>query len=130
MVVDSSALVAMMLPEADGQEFALRLQSQTEVYTSSIVIFETALALRRLRAIPVAEGNFMIGEFLRRAGVKVVAIEADDHIGALQAFDRYGKGTGSPAQLNMADCFVYALAQRLGVTLLYKGGDFAHTDLA
>jgi ribonuclease VapC len=130
MFVDSSALVAMMLPEPDGAELAARLQERSETWTSSIAIFETALALRRLRSMPLAEIVFVIEEFLRRAGVKIVQIDNDEHIGALQAFERFGKGTGNPAQLNMGDCFAYAAAKRLGVPLLYKGNDFSSTDLA
>jgi ribonuclease VapC len=123
-------MVAMILPEQDGQHFAFRLQQSPEAYTSPIAIFETALALRRLRGAPVAEMVLMIEEFLRRAGGRIIAIEADDHIGALQAFEMYGKGSGHPAQLNLGDSFAYAAAKRLGVSLLYKGEDFKHTDLA
>jgi ribonuclease VapC len=49
---------------------------------------------------------------------------------AIDAFARYGKGRGHPAQLNIADCLSYACAKKLGVPLLYKGNDFARTDLA
>ncbi|MEW9838022.1 type II toxin-antitoxin system VapC family toxin [Mesorhizobium marinum] len=130
MFVDSSALVAMILPEPDGQAFASRLQESGESFTSPVAIFETTLALRRMRGAPLAEVVLVIEEFLRRAGSHIVQVDADDHIGALQAFEMYGKGTGSPAQLNLSDCFAYAVAKRLGVPLLYKGYDFAHTDLA
>jgi len=130
MFVDSSALVAMLMPEPDGHILASRLQERTEAYTSSVAIFETVLALRRLRGAPIPEMNLLVEEFLRRASVRVVEVEADEHVGALQAFEVYGKGSGHPAQLNLADCFAYAVAKRLGVPLLYKGNDFSHTDLA
>jgi ribonuclease VapC len=54
-----------------------------------------------------------------------------DEIGrvALDAFDRYGKGRGHPAQLNMGDCFAYACARVEGAPLLYKGDDFGRTDI-
>jgi ribonuclease VapC len=130
MFVDSSALVAMLLPEPDGPDFASHLQGRREAYTSSIAIFETALALRRLRSVPLSEIVYMVEQFLPMAGIKVVDIEADEYVGALSAFEIYGKGSGNPAQLNMGDCFAYAAAKRLGVPLLYKGNDFSQTDLA
>lgn len=130
MFVDSSALVAMLLPEPEGQILAARLHEAREGFTSSLAIFETVLALRRLRGTPIGETNLLVEEFLRRAGVRIVEIEADEHIGALQAFEVYGKGTGSIAQLNLCDCFAYAVTKRLGASLLYKGEDFKHTDLA
>lgn len=48
---------------------------------------------------------------------------------ALAAFERFGKGSGHPAQLNLGDCFAYAIAKRHGIKLLYKGNDFSQTDL-
>lgn len=130
MFVDSSALVAMLAPEPDGQQYAVRLDEAREPATSSIHVFEACLALRKLRNAQQGDIILLVEEFLRRANIRVMEIESDDHIGALHAFEKYGKGTGHPAQLNMGDCFAYAVAKRLGTTLLYKGDDFAHTDLA
>jgi ribonuclease VapC len=130
MFVDSSALVSMILPEEDGEALSARLEENGEGFTSALHLFETTIALGRERKAPLAEMMLVAEEFLRRAGVRLVAIEADDHVGALQAFQTYGKGTGHPAQLNMGDCFAYAAAKRLGLELLYKGNDFAQTDMA
>lgn len=66
---------------------------------------------------------------LEAANIRVVPVDPDDAIRALDAFDRYGKGTGHPAGLNMGDCFAYAIAKRHNTLLLYKGNDFAQTDL-
>lgn len=63
------------------------------------------------------------------AQIRLVPITTDDAGRALDAFARYGKGTGHPARLNMGDCFAYAVARNHGVPLLYKGEDFALTDL-
>ena len=60
----------------------------------------------------------------------VVPVDADQADIAQTAFVTYGKGTGHPAQLNFGDLFSYALAKARGVPLLYKGGDFARTDIA
>ena len=127
--VDSSALVAMLANEDDGGALAARLGDFAESTTSSIVIYETVLALCRIRRAPLFDMQAVVQEFLRRAGVRVVEIEADEHVGALGAHARLGKGTGHAAGLNLGDCFSYAIAKRLGVPLLYKGEDFVHTDL-
>lgn len=78
---------------------------------------------------PVEAGT-ALQRFLAEAGIAVVAIEAVDADLAIDAFQQYGKGRGHPARLNLADCLAYACAKRLGVKLLYKGEDFARTDLA
>ena len=67
---------------------------------------------------------------LKEAEVTVAPIIEADAAAAIDAFARYGKGRGHPAQLNMADCMAYACARNRGLKLLYKGNDFAATDLA
>ncbi len=129
-MVDSSVLVAVLAPEVDGQAFAMRIQESSAPITSPLAVFETVLALCRLRQASVADMTAVVSEFLARAGARILPMDADLHIAALQAHERYGKGTGHPARLNMGDCFSYAMARRAGVPLLYKGEDFALTDLA
>lgn len=67
--------------------------------------------------------------FLDETGIEVIAITDEIGRAALDAFDRYGKGRGHPARLNLGDCFAYGAAVTLGVPLLYKGDDFTQTDL-
>ncbi|MBL8583733.1 MAG: type II toxin-antitoxin system VapC family toxin [Rhizobiaceae bacterium] len=69
-------------------------------------------------------------DFLREARIDIVPIDGAEAWLAIDAFERYGKGCGHPARLNLADCFSYASARTSGVGLLYKGEDFARTDLA
>jgi ribonuclease VapC len=128
--VDSSALVAILAPEADGETYANRIDEKDMPTTSSLAIFETVLALARIRYVPVAEAMLLVLEFLERGDVGVTPIGEDAHILAVGAHARFGKGTGHPARLNMGDCFSYALAKQTRAELLYKGDDFAHTDLA
>ena len=71
-----------------------------------------------------------IEHFLSEAGITIIPIEEADGRLAVQAFRDYGKGRGHPAQLNLADCLSYACARNRGLPLLYKGEDFARTDLA
>ncbi|MEI9900744.1 MAG: type II toxin-antitoxin system VapC family toxin [Hyphomicrobium sp.] len=83
----------------------------------------------RRRGFSLAGAEQRANRFLESS--RIVVIDITDEIGraALDAFDRYGKGRGHPAQLNMGDCFSYAAARVLGVPLLYKGADFAQTEL-
>ena len=70
-----------------------------------------------------------IRRFLQESKVTVVPLDEAHLLEAALARDRFGKGTGHPAQLNLGDCISYAVAKSAGVALLYKGGDFAKTDL-
>jgi len=128
--VDSSSLVAMLAPEQDGEVYSQRLDSSHGNAASAIVVYETVLALVRLRSMAVAEAMMLVLEHLQRAGVELVAIDANAHVAALAAHARYGKGSGHPAQLNMGDCFSYAMAKANNLKILYKGNDFAQTDMA
>jgi len=83
-----------------------------------------------MRRAAVGEMMLLVLQFLEQAGISLVDVRADAHLIALSAHERFGKGTGHPAQLNMGDCFSYAVAKTAGVPLLYKGRDFAQTDLA
>lgn len=70
-----------------------------------------------------------IAAFLKVAGIRLVAVPPDAADWALDPFARYGKGTGHPARLNMGDCFAYAMAVIHDAPLLFKGDDFALTDI-
>lgn len=130
MFVDASALTAIILGEVDAEAIEERLlEATTPRITSPLAIFETVLATApKLRlALPAAET--VVTEYLE-IWIAIVPITAEIGRVALAARARYGKGTGSPARLNLGDCFAYACAKAHGVPLLYKGDDFVHTDLA
>lgn len=129
MFVDSSALVAILLREPEADQLADRMAEQTMLLTSALAIFETVAALTRVKRISAAAAEARVRAVLALTGIEVVAIDDDAGRAAVDAFERYGKGRGHPAQLNMGDCFAYALARLSGVALLYKGDDFARTDL-
>lgn len=128
--VDSSALVALIAAEPEGEAIAAQLEKQPPHFTSPLVMFETVVALCRIRRVPIDQITFVVHDFLARARIAIEPVEADTYITALQAYERYGKGSGHPARLNFGDCFSYAAAIRSGVPLIYKGNDFAQTDLA
>ena len=128
--VDSSALVAMLAPEEDGETYSQALDSSRGNAATAVVVYETVLALARLRSMAIAEAMMVVLEYLQRAGVELMPIDADAHVTALGAHERYGKGTGHPAQINLGDCFSYAMAKAHNLKILYKGNDFAQTDMA
>jgi ribonuclease VapC len=82
-----------------------------------------------LKGRGVADAARVVSEFLERQSITVVAIPPEAGPLAIDAFARYGKGQSHPAQLNMGDCFAYACARHFGEPLLFKGSDFARTDI-
>lgn len=130
MFVDASALVAMMLQEREAKALAQAIEAAPRRFTSPVAIFETVAVVmsRRLASRRLVETELQ--EVLAAAEIEIVPITDEIGRAALDAFDRYGKGRGHPAQLNLGDCFSYGAARVMGVPLLYKGADFAETDLA
>ena len=111
MFVDASAIVAIVTREADADELANALDAARSPITSAIAVFEATLGVCRKRHASVAEAQGDVSEFLETAGVRTVAITNKEAEAALDAFSRYGKGRGHPAQLNLGDCFAYAVAK-------------------
>lgn len=130
MFVDASALVAILASEIGSDDLLDRLEAASDRFTSAIAVYEAVLALCRKRhnAVDVVQADLMA--FLSAAEIRLVAIPPEAAMQAIAAFARYGKGTGHPAQLNMGDCFAYAMAKIHTAPLLFKGDDFARTDLA
>jgi ribonuclease VapC len=124
IVVDSSALVAMAMGEADRETFAAALEASTAAWLAPINYVETGVLLMQ-------RGSFAarpdLDVWLLEAGVTVRDDVALSEV-ALSTYLRFGKGF-HPARLNLADCFAYALAKQLDAPLLYKGDDFAKTDI-
>lgn len=129
MFVDASALLAILANEPDKSWIVEQLDSASNLFTSPIAVFETTANLCRIRAISVDVAKFEVEQLLTRARIAIEPIDRATGDIALSAFARYGKGRGHPAQLNLGDCFAYAMARRQGVPLLYKGEDFALTDI-
>jgi ribonuclease VapC len=129
MFVDASAIVAILTREPEADALADLLDGARAPITSAIAIFEAALGICRKRHASVAEAEADVREFLALARVQVVPIGAHEAETALDAFGRYGKGRGHPAQLNLGDCFAYTVAQNHRTALLFKGADFSQTDI-
>lgn len=130
LFLDASAIVAMLADEPDALLIADRLDGYDELCWSPIVIWEATAAMTRIRKLDVIEAREYVLAFGKEWQVRLVSIaEAEGRL-ALEALHRYGKGSGHPARLNMGDCFSYGCAKAHQADLLYKGDDFARTDLA
>lgn len=129
MYVDASAIVAVLIGEADGSQLLARIEESRSPFTSIVTKVEAALAIGRAMG-DVKTGAELVDALLDQLDVRVDAVPADLYESIMQAAARYGKGAGHPARLNFGDCFSYAMAKRASVPLLYKGGDFSKTDLA
>lgn len=129
MYVDASAIVAVILDEEDADRL-VRGMAEARDRTSSIVsAFEAVVAVGRKTGNRAAAVK-VVREFLDLAEIAIT--DAGDGLPEelSDAHERYGNGSGHPAQLNMGDCFSYAMAKTAGVPLLYNGGEFADADLA
>jgi len=127
--VDASAIVAILTVEPESQSLVQALERMTTRRTSALAVFEAVLAICRKRSMPVETASESVAAFLAAAEIVVEPIEDSHGRLALAAHERYGKGRGHPAGLNMGDCFAYAMASSLGAALLCKGDDFVHTDI-
>ena len=124
MIIDTSALIALLEGEPEAEAIAHAIERTPIRRISAPTLLECHLiAHRRGEA-----GSAMIDAVVARANIEVVPFAEDDVVFARAAFVRYGKGR-HPAGLNFGDCFAYALAQRLGEPLLFKGDDFRQTDI-
>ena len=130
MFVDASALLAILWQEPEADRFADALEDAPNCCTSPLAIFETIAGMMHERAVPRTVAEDHLRAVLSTARIAIVPITEEIGRVALDTFDRYGKGRGHPAQLNMGDCYAYACAKTLRLPLLYKGDDFRQTDLA
>lgn len=125
MVIDSSALVAILEQEAESALFRRMIEQAPVCSVSAASVLETAMVLEAKRG-PLAREA--LDDLIRRGGIHIVPFDAEQLEIARTAFSRYGRGR-HPAKLNFGDCISYALARWLGEPLLYKGNDFGQTDI-
>lgn len=128
MFIDASVFVAILLRETGADEFVRRFERGAARVTSPLAVWEAAVALSRALNLAVPDARAVVEAYLREMDVTVVAVAPDLAGVALDAFDRFGKGRHR-AGLNFGDCLAYACARHLGLPLLYKGDDFAQTDI-
>ncbi|KRD63320.1 MULTISPECIES: type II toxin-antitoxin system VapC family toxin [Sinorhizobium/Ensifer group] len=125
MVIDTSAIVAIAFNEPEAETYEQKVVDAPRRFISAATILELAIVIEaRLGEAGAAELDL----WLYKAGVEIVAVDAEQIAVARRAWRSYGKGR-HPAGLNYGDCFSYALAKTRNEPLLYKGDDFSRTDI-
>lgn len=125
MILDTSALLAILLREPEADDFIERILTSDDCLISAVSFVEASI---------VAEssggdgGIRQLDAFLRTAGISIEPVSPEQAMAARQAYSDFGKGR-HPAGLNLGDCFSYALAKISGDLLLFKGRDFGRTDI-
>lgn len=125
MVIDTSALLAILQDEPERRAFNEAIEAADGRMVSVATFVEVSIALEARHG---AEGVRDLDLFIERAGIELVDVTAEQGRLARRAFARYGKGRHD-AGLNYGDCFAYALAVARSEPLLFKGDDFARTDV-
>lgn len=131
MILDSSAILAMMLRDPDAERLAAAVEEalarSESIAISAATLVEASVVADGPRD-PVRSARF--DAIVEGLGPEIVPVTASQAAVARQAYRDYGRGSGHPARLNLGDCFSYALARERREPLLYVGDDFAHTDIA
>lgn len=125
MVLDTSALLALLLDEPEAEAFRGAVEDAEARLVSAATLLETALVIEARKG---EAGGRELDALIRTAEVAIVPVDADQVSEARRAYRRFGKGR-HPAALNFGDLFAYALARGSGEPLLFKGDDFARTDV-
>jgi ribonuclease VapC len=120
--VDASAIAAILTEEDDAADLAAALESATDPITSPIAIWEAAASISRKTGKHTEAELPDILAFLNIAQVRIEAVDMSITAAAIAAFDRYGRRSGHPADLNMGDCFAYAFARSRRIAVLCKAG--------
>lgn len=127
MIIDASALIAILRDEPEARTFAEAIAGTNTRRVSAVNYVEAAAVIDASRN-PVASRRF--DDLFREADLIIEQVtEAQARI-AREAYRDFGKGSGHPAGLNFGDCFAYALAKTTGEPILFKGDDFSRTDLS
>lgn len=126
MIIDTSALLAILFAEPDAATYASAIEAAQKRAISAVNYVEAAVVIdgRRDR---VASRRF--DDLLREARIVVEAVDEKQAQIAREAYRNFGRGSGHPARLNFGDCFAYALTRCRSEPLLFKGNDFTHTDV-
>ncbi|TPM21336.1 type II toxin-antitoxin system VapC family toxin [Mesorhizobium sp. B2-3-6] len=126
MVIDTSAILAILKQESDAPAIAERLAGNQRILMSSATFMECGTVVVG-RYGPA--GTAALTGLLEKLKITIVDLSAEHAQAGIKAYGLYGRGSGHPAKLNMGDCFAYALAKTRNLPLLFKGDDFIHTDI-
>ena len=126
IVIDTSAIVALVFGEPERDAIAQAIQKADKVLISTVSVLEARMVVHGRRG---QRAVVLVDDLLRLPVFEMVAPTVAESDAAYAAFVAFGKGSGHPAALNLRDVFSYALAKVRGLPLLYKGDDFSQTDV-
>lgn len=126
MIVDSSAVIAIVQQEPDAATLFAAFRRGETASMSVGTLIETAIVIDSRRD-PVVSNE--LDRFLQQVSMQFIPVDERQARIAREAYRDFGRGSGHPARLNFGDCFAYAAAKALDEPLLYKGTDFGHTDV-
>ena len=126
MIIDSSVIIAILAPEPDAAIFTNAILDADHCLLSAASYVEVSIIIDKRRPDHV---DTLLDQFLAQSRIDIVPVTASQARLAREAYRRFGKGRRHPAKLNYGDSFTYALAKETGEPLLFKGGDFALTDI-
>jgi ribonuclease VapC len=126
MVIDTSAIIAVLSVEAERNLFLEMMEADTGLMMSAVTLHESSIVIASRKGS--AHAATLVDEFIDAMPVRVVPLDREAAVAARAAYFRFGRGY-HPAQLNMGDCFSYSLAKARNLPLLFKGDDFAKTDI-
>lgn len=127
MIIDTSAIIAILRAEPEARQFADAIEVAAVRRVAATTYVEVGAVIDGARD-PVARR--LVDELFSAAGILIEPVTEEQARIAREAYRDFGKGSGHPAGLDFGDCFVYALSKVTGEPLLFKGDDFAHTDVA
>jgi ribonuclease VapC len=127
MIVDTSALIAILRDEPEARAFAIAIADADHRRISAANYLEAAIVIDGSHD-PIASRRF--DDLLREAAIAIEPVTAEQAKVAREAYRDFGRGSGHAARLNFGDCFAYALAKTTGESLLFKGDDFLHAGFA
>jgi ribonuclease VapC len=127
MIIDTSAIIAILRDEPEAMSYARAIADTTHRRVSAVSFVESAVVIDA-GLDPIATRRF--DDFIKEADISIEPVTERQAQIARSAYRDFGKGRAHPANLNFGDCFAYALAKESGEPLLFKGDDFAHTDIA
>lgn len=126
MIVDTSALIAILMDEAEAERFVDAVVAARGATMSAASYLETSIVVDRAGD---AVRSRRLDDLIRTLGIEIADVTEEQAQVARAAYRDFGRGVGHPARLNFGDCFSYALSTVRDEPLLYKGDDFGHTDI-
>lgn len=125
MVIDTSALIAILLGEPEAEAFAEAIAEDNRRLISAFSLLETSIVIEAKKG---EHGSRELDLLVHRTNMQIVSMDGEQVQLAKSAWKTYGKGRHS-ADLNIGDCCSYALSKQTNEPLLFKGDDFSHTDI-